>query len=193
MIDTGDEVILVDTGFPEEMQDPEPNENMAAYNGVRISDYLTSFKKLGYEVDDVTKIIVTHKHGDHTGEIRKFPNAKVYISKTDADALGLEGDNIIPIEFKDNPYKNFPKSEKIMDNIYFIEAPGHTNGNCIVIVEKDDLYYMIHGDITYTDEALYADKLSIVFEDIPKARQTQNMVLEFIKNNPTVYLSTHTH
>lgn len=192
LIDTGDEVILIDTGFPEEMQDPEPNENMAAYNGKRISDYLTAFKKLGYEVDDVTKIIVTHKHGDHSGEIRKFPNAKVYISKTDANALGLEGENIIPIEFKDNPYKNFPKSEKIMDNIYFIEANGHTNGNCIVIVEKDDLYYMIHGDITYTDEALYADKLSVVFEDIPKARETQNRVLEFIRNNPTVYLSTHT-
>ncbi len=51
---------------------------------------------------------------------------------------------------------------------------------------------MIHGDITYTDEALYADKLSIVFEDISKARETQNRVLEFIRNNPTVYLSTHT-
>ena len=192
LIDTGDEVILVDTGFPEEIQDQEPNENMAAYNGERISDYLTAFKKLGYEVDDVTKIIVAHKHGDHTGELRKFPNAKVYISKIDADSLGLEGENIIPIEFKDNPYKNFPKSEKIMDNIYFIEAPGHTNGNCIVIVEKNDIYYMIHGDITYTDEALYADKLSIVFEDISKARETQNRVLEFIRNNPTVYLSTHT-
>lgn len=51
---------------------------------------------------------------------------------------------------------------------------------------------MIHGDVTYTDEALFADKLSVIYEDIDNARQTQDRVREFIKNNPTVYLSTHT-
>ena len=29
---------------------------------------------------------------------------------------------------------------------------------------------MIHGDITYVDEALYADKLSVVFDDLAAAR-----------------------
>ncbi len=31
---------------------------------------------------------------------------------------------------------------------------GHTKGNSIIIVEMDGLFYMIHGDITYVDEAL---------------------------------------
>ncbi len=26
---------------------------------------------------------------------------------------------------------------------------------------------MLHGDITYVDEALYEDKLSVVFDDLP--------------------------
>ena len=51
---------------------------------------------------------------------------------------------------------------------------------------------MIHGDVTYTDEALYENKLSIIYEDIDLARQTLDNVREFISNNPTVYLSTHT-
>ena len=51
---------------------------------------------------------------------------------------------------------------------------------------------MFHGDVTYTDEALYENKLSVVFEDIKAARQTLDNVREFIKNHPTVYLSTHT-
>ena len=76
--------------------------------------------------------------------------------------------------------------------MYYIPAKGHTNGNSIVIVEKDDLYYMIHGDVTYTDEALYQNKLSIVFEDVAAARKTLDAVREFIRSNPTVYLSTHT-
>ena len=51
---------------------------------------------------------------------------------------------------------------------------------------------MIHGDVTYTDEALYANKLSMVYEDIEAARETLDAVREFIRNHPTVYLSTHT-
>ena len=51
---------------------------------------------------------------------------------------------------------------------------------------------MIHGDVTYTDEALYANKLSVVYEDLAAARETLDRVREFIRSHPTVYLSTHT-
>ena len=51
---------------------------------------------------------------------------------------------------------------------------------------------MLHGDITYVDEALYENKLSVVFEDIAAARETLDCVREFIRNHPTVYCGTHT-
>ena len=160
--------------------------------GDKFTEYLTSLKELGYDKEDVTKIILTHKHIDHSSEIKQFPNAKVYLSKTEAEALNLEGDNIVPVEFTDGTYHNFEKSQKIVDGVYLIEAVGHTMGNSLVIAEDDGLFYMFQGDITYTDEALYANKLSTVFEDIEKAREALDNVREFVKNNPTVYLSTHT-
>ena len=75
--------------------------------------------------------------------------------------------------------------------MFFIQAKGHTNGNSIVIAEDGDLFYMMHGDVTYCDAALKANKLSIIFEDLAAARDTLDRVREFIANNPTVYLSTH--
>jgi len=192
LIDTGDEVILVDTGIPADFPNPECDENAPIYNGDLISDYLTALKEAGYEKEDVSKILLTHKHIDHSGELKQFPNAKIYMSKAEADELKLSGDNIVPVEYDDGAYYNFEKSQKIVDGVYLIEAIGHTKGNSIVIVEDDDLFYMIHGDVTYTDEALYENKLSIVFEDIEKARETLDNVREFISNHKTVYLSTHT-
>lgn len=192
LIDTGDEVILVDTDMPIEFPKQEVDESTTLFMGNRITDYLSALKELGYEKEDVTKILITHKHPDHTGELRHFPNAKIYLSKTEADEVDYDGDNLVPVEFKDGDYYNFKKSEKILEGIYLIEAIGHTIGNSIVIIENDGLFYMIHGDVTYTDEALYANKLSIVFEDVEKSRETLDAVREFIKNNPTVYLSTHT-
>ena len=191
LIDTGDEVILVDTGIPSDFPDPEADDSVMIYNGERISDYMTAFEKLGYNKEDVTKILLTHKHPDHSGELKQFPNAKVYLSKTEAEALDLNGDNIVTVDY-DDEYYNFSNAQKIIDDVYLIEAIGHTNGNSIVIVKDDDIFYMIHGDVTYTDEALYENKLSIVFENIEKARETLDNIREFIMNHPTVYLSTHT-
>ena len=82
--------------------------------------------------------------------------------------------------------------QEIANGGYFIKAKGHTNGNSIVIVENDGLFYMLHGDITYMDEALYENKLSIVFDDVSAARETLDRVRDFVRNHPTVYCGTHT-
>ncbi len=192
LIDVGSEVILVDTGMPLEAPDMVPDEDAQIYLGSRIKDYVSALKELGYAPDQVTKILVTHKHADHTGELRSFPNAKIYLSPEEADALELTGENVVRVEYKDGPYHNFPASEKIAEGVYLLPAKGHTTGNSIIVAENDGLFYMMHGDVTYTDEALYEDKLSVVFEDKDAARDTLDAVREFVRNNPTVYCSTHT-
>ena len=192
VIDTGEEVILVDTGMPDGVPDAAPDEKTPLFMGTRIEDYLDALRTAGYTPDRVSKILITHKHDDHTGMISAFPNAKVYISPEDADALDLNGENIVRLTYGDGPYHNFPRSQKVAEGIRIIEAKGHTKGNSIIIAEDRDLFYMFHGDITYTDEALYADKLSVVYEDLSAARETLDRVREFVRANPTVYLSTHT-
>ena len=66
LIDTGDEVILVDTGMPKEAPDVVPDDKTVIYMGNRIKDYIYSFEELGYKKEQVTKIILTHKHDDHS-------------------------------------------------------------------------------------------------------------------------------
>ena len=103
LIDTGDEVILVDTGLPAEYPEMVVEENTQIHIGSRIVDYMTAFRALGYRPEQVTKILVTHKHEDHTGELRSFPNAKIYLSPEEADALKLDGPNIVRVQYKDGP------------------------------------------------------------------------------------------
>ena len=195
LVDTGEEVILVDTGFPEGFPEEVPDENAMIYTGQTVRDYMDALSEAGYAPEQVSKIILTHKHADHSGELASFPGAKVYVNENEMDAQELAGlDNIVPVSFADGPYKNFPESERIADGVWMIRAEGHTKGNSIVVVEdpEEGLFYMIHGDVTYTDEALYADKLSVVYEDLALARETLDRVREFVEANPTVYLSTHT-
>jgi glyoxylase-like metal-dependent hydrolase (beta-lactamase superfamily II) len=186
-------VILVDTGLPAGFPEESPDEKSMIYTGKDICTYMEAFAALGYKPEQVTKILVTHKHADHTGELRSFPNAKIYVN---ADEMGVEElkdiPNLVPVQFTDGPYHNFPESQKICDGVWFIKAKGHTNGNSLIIAENEGLFYMFEGDVTYVDEALYENKLSVVYDDLPAARETLDRVREFVRNNPTVYMGTHT-
>lgn len=193
LIDTGDEVILVDTGFPAGTPEENPDETSLAYTGKDICSYLEAFASLGYKPEQVTKILLTHKHADHSGEIRSFPNAKIYVGEEEASAQELQGlDNVVPVRFTDGAYDQFPESQKICDGVTFVKAKGHTNGNSLVIVESDGLFYLFQGDITYVDEALYENKISMIYEDLAAARETLDRVREFVRLHPTVYCGTHT-
>ena len=192
VIDTGEEVILVDTGLPAGTPEETPGEQSLVFTGVDICSYMDALAALGYKPEQVTKILLTHRHSDHSGEIKSFPNAKVYVNAEEMDTAELKDThNLVPVRFTDGPYYNFPESQKICDGVRFIKAKGHTKGNSLVIAENDGLFYMFQADITYVDEALYENKLSVVFDDLPAARETLDRVREFVKNHPTVYLSTH--
>ncbi|MBP5307321.1 MAG: MBL fold metallo-hydrolase [Paludibacteraceae bacterium] len=192
VIDTGREVILVDTGLPAGFPEDAPDEKSMAYVGRKEAEYMDALAALGYQPKDVTKIVLTHKHGDHSGELRSFPDAAVYVNAEETDADELKGlTNLVPVNFKSGSYHNFPESEKISDGVWMIKAKGHTKGNSLVIAENEGLYYMFQGDVTYVDEALYENKLSLVFDDLSAARETLDRVRDFVRHNPTVYLSTH--
>ena len=193
VIDMGSEVILVDTGLPAGTPEENPDENSLAFTGKDICNYMDALAALGYKPEQVTKILLTHKHADHSGELRSFPNAKIYVNADEMQAAELQGlPNLVPVSFTDGAYHNFPDSQKICDGVWFIKAKGHTNGNSLVIAENEGLYYMFQADITYVDEALYENKLSVVYDDLSAARETLDRVREFVRNHPTVYMGTHT-
>ncbi len=193
LIDTGDEVILVDTGLPAGVPEAVPDETTVIYMGTKIAEYADAFAALGYAPEQVTKILITHKHADHTGALALFPNARIICTAEEAKADELSYlPNVEAADFSDGPYYNFPASMKVAEGVTYIPAPGHTTGNAIVIAEADGLFWLIHGDVTYTDEALYANEISVVFEDADAAVETLAQVRAFVSEHPTVYLSTHT-
>ena len=192
VIDTGSEVILVDTGLPAEFPDAAPTADASIYVGKVSKIYLQALADAGYRPEQVSKILITHKHADHTGELRAFPNAQIICTAAEAESDEIKPFHPTVATFADGPYHEFPASQIVAPGVRYIPARGHTTGNALVVVEADGLFWMIHGDVTYTDVALYENKLSVVFEDLAAARETLDRVRAFCAARPTVYLGTHT-
>ena len=132
VIDTGSEVILVDTGLPAEFPDAAPTADAAIYLGSKIKTYLEALADLGYKPEQVSKILITHKHADHTGELRAFPNAQIICSAAESEADEIKPFKPTVATFQDGPYYEFPASQRIAEGVTYLPAPGHTTGNCIV-------------------------------------------------------------
>ena len=106
--------------------------------------------------DDIDIIATTHTHSDHAASIVHFRKRPWIIgAKEFKDMEAIEGKEIVEakksmmgeiIEISDN------NQTEIMENIYAITTPGHTNGHISFIVKESDRTVLIAGDQTMTKD-----------------------------------------
>ncbi|KKI90566.1 metallo-beta-lactamase [Bacillus sp. SA1-12] len=144
MIEEKDELTLVDTALPN------------SYKGI-----IETAQKIG---KPLTRIILTHAHGDHIGSLDKLkeilPDAMVYISKRDERLL--RGDRSLDVNENKTPIKGgVPKPEMVktqpdvllldgdrIGSLRAISTPGHTPGSMSFVDERTNA--LIAGDAFQT-------------------------------------------
>ena len=79
---------------------------------------------LGVAPEDVTDVVLSHHHPDHTVNIALFPNADIHdVQATYRDDLWI-----------DRPAEGF----RVSPDVSLIETPGHTPQDITTIVRTDD-------------------------------------------------------
>ncbi len=110
---------------------------------------------LGYKMDDVKYVVISHLHLDHTGYMHAFPNAKFLIMANelryaywpDPDRRGVFiFDDIVPT-------RNFNWIELDSDldmfddgSLTMLKTPGHTPGECSLYVRLPNRKILLVGD-----------------------------------------------
>lgn len=100
------------------------------------------FKDLGFDMDDLYAILISHGHGDHFGNagyFKKKYNAKIYMSKKDYEFAKNMPDSFPwkPIDFK---VDHFLEDGETLDfgDIYCVFTPGHSIGCFSFIIPVSD-------------------------------------------------------
>ncbi len=140
LLDDGKRKILVDTGMGNKWDD----KSKMIYD-IRQDEFSLSgqLQKLGLKPEDITDVILTHLHFDHTGGSTverngrlepAFPNAKYYVQKknydwavtpSERDKGSYIKDNFVPLH--EAGVLNFINGETNFDDeIEFILVNGHT-------------------------------------------------------------------
>jgi len=146
-VEAGDERILVDTG----VGDP-PEKLMDIYRIEKDIDLPTSLNHIGLDPEDVTMVINTHLHFDHTGYNPLFTSARFISQEAE-------------IEYSENPhrfqkggyyqpnirglnYETVRGEVEVAPGVVVIPTPGHTPGHQSVAVELPDEVIIYTGDVS---------------------------------------------
>lgn len=163
-----DRITVVDTGnSPEALKDP-----VAAWGpvGKRLTPHASSdmplctgLEKLGISPGDVTDVVQTHLHLDHTGELRQFTGAKVWVQRLElAAAMHPHRYYSMPYITGDiDPsviaYEEVDGDTRISDDIHVLLTPGHTPGHQSVMLKSPGKrsagrsdWYVVVGDAFYS-------------------------------------------
>ncbi len=150
LIETGQQRILVDTGYGDKLSDKE--YAIVGLEGKR--RLLGSLAERGIGPEDVDMVIHTHLHGDHCGGstsydedgdlVATFPRAKYYVQRLElADAMfpdertraTYHRHNFQPLE-ESGQLCVLWGDTRLMDEIRVVVTPGHTPAHQCVMVES---------------------------------------------------------
>jgi glyoxylase-like metal-dependent hydrolase (beta-lactamase superfamily II) len=126
--------------------------------------------QIGIKPQDIEIIVLTHLHWDHVGQVDKFPNARIFVSREEflysmcplpPHRLGYEALQlgIEPVFLRSIPqFEYLDLSEKeIIPGLKVFPTPGHTPGSISVEVMTDQGPYIIAGDAISVYDNLKGD------------------------------------
>ncbi|MEM0140783.1 MAG: MBL fold metallo-hydrolase [Thermoplasmatales archaeon] len=157
----GNYVALVDLG----MGDKFDSKMLNIYEIRRERNLIEDLGRLGINRDDVTHVIITHGHLDHTGWstmyhqgeiVPSFPRAKYYMQRDTMDEILNPNEKTKPnynyLNFKnlDGNIELVNGDEEIFPGVELVKSGGHTKGHQIVFLRVGNKTICHFGDLIPT-------------------------------------------
>ncbi|OWO93938.1 MBL fold metallo-hydrolase [Rhizobium esperanzae] len=197
LIDTGSDVILIDTGFG------------AAGRARGLGKLAEGLKAAGYSAEDVTIVALTHLHGDHIGGLIEngapaFSKARYVIgqaeydfwSNTAREGTPAEGGhkavlaNVTPLVEKATFIKD---GDSLAPGITAMLAAGHSPGHMVFHAESEGKRLVLTGDTAnhYILSLLRPDWEVRFDMDKAQAAASRRKVFDMIATDKIAFLGYH--
>ena len=146
LVESGDELVLIDTGIGRKHDDKFLGIHSVDPDGPTLLD---SIEAAGYQLGDITHVLLSHLHFDHCGWntrvqgdklIPTFPNARYWFERgeieharnpSERDRASYLPENWEPV-LEAGVAELFDDRAEIVAGVEAVKAPGHNADMCIV-------------------------------------------------------------
>ena len=156
LIRHGDTYLLWDTGMPAALLGhPDVNPVMTVTLRASIVDQLA---RIGVRPEQVSMVGISHYHGDHTGQARAFPNARLLMGAADLAVLrGRSAEQQADLAHWLTGGGQVTEVQGDLDvfqdgSVVMLNLPGHTPGHHALLVRLASGPVMLSGDTYHFTE-----------------------------------------
>lgn len=154
--------ILIDAGIGHGKLTDKMKRNLGVREETRVTG---SLAELGFSPENIDSILMTHLHNDHAAGLTEwraeelvsvFPNAEIYVSKTEWDEMRNPNIRSKNTYWKENwepvqqQIKTFDTEVEILPGVKMIHTGGHSDGHSIVRLQQNEETILHMGDIMPT-------------------------------------------
>jgi glyoxylase-like metal-dependent hydrolase (beta-lactamase superfamily II) len=177
------ETILVDTGF-------HPDAG-ARRKRTTLIEPATAMERLGIDSSTVKRILVTHLHYDHTGNLDVLPDAELLVPAIELDfwlsPMGRRGQFAGLAEESELAYVREAEAagrvtrlvggEEIAPGVHAVHVGGHAAGQMVVAIFGDPPVILASDAVHFYDE-LADERPFAVIADLPEMYEAYDIVRE---------------
>lgn len=151
---------------------------------------LKRFAERDLNPKDVTDLLLTHSHHDHSVNYPMFPNARIVIGTHELDwSLTVPwGETPVP-EFYMRELKNYPKlftakeGDEVFPGITATLAPGHTPGCVVYVLHTPDKDVIFAGDAAKNRAELVSGDTDMTY-DAAVSKASIAKIMELWRKRP---------
>lgn len=193
----GDEITLIDCGF---------NRASGERRGrTMLHEPVDALLELGIDVGVVSRVVVTHAHYDHIGNLARFPGAEVVISRREFDfwtgpygrrrqfASSAEPDDIACLEDARRQGRiTFVSGEHdVAPGIQVVEVGGHTPGQLVVVASTETGEVILASDAVHYYEEYERDWPFAIVADVEGMYRTFDYLREMTRDGSRALVAGH--
>jgi len=208
-------LLLLDTGFHASVA-VDPRQGMGRLGGlifkkIRMDQRQAlpaQLRELGFDVDDVNAVLMTHLHSDHASGIAQFPGATFVVSAQEwnSAAEGSQTEGYIrrqfdhafdyrTVDFESADADSFATFGRALDlfgdgSVRMLFTPGHTAGHCSFLLRLSDRQVLLTGDAAYTRRTIDETALPYRMADEHRFRRSLREIQLFLQGAPDTLVIT---
>jgi len=205
-------IIVIDTGDVKEScyNDFYKNESIGTKFSLKLmsnrrdiskQDELdTQLNRLGIRPEQVSKVVLTHLHADHTNGLRFFPGNEIIVHEDEYRKPYANLASTYPrwfnptlVSFLKDRIDSFDVAYPLTksEDLLLVPTPGHTYHHASVLLKTDHEHILFAGDTSYKHQQLLDNRFGGSNIDFVQSQKTYNNILRYAEKNPVIYLPSH--